>query len=92
MTNEELLEKIAKLIASLKEDMATKEDVKRVQNYVESIDLKVELNNTRTARIETTVHKIDDGLVVMQPKINAIAKDHTERIKQIEKHLGLSKN
>ena len=96
MTNEELFEKISKLLhtikGDIKADMSTKEDLKRVQNYVESIELKVELTNARTARVEKSVNVIEDGLAVMQPKIFEIAKDHKERIEKIEAELGHSRN
>jgi hypothetical protein len=96
MTNEELFEKISKLLNAIKddikEDMSTKEDLRRVQNNVESIELKVELNNARTARVENTVNELEDGLAVMQPKINEVVKDHKERLEKLEADLGHAGN
>jgi len=100
MTNEELLEKIERIVKSVLQGQAEiktavealsagQEDIRE---KLKEVELKIELTNARAAKTDTIVNKIDDGLTVMQPKIFEMAKDRKECIEKIEAELGHSKN
>lgn len=92
MSNEELLTKISDMFSELKKDLATKEDIKHLKEYLDTVEMKTEIVNARAGRIENAVNKIDDGLVAMQPKIFEISREHTERIERLEEHVGFHRN